>query len=129
MRLLKREAVSNVKEKHKNAIILFYFMISLYNWSSSRNDIPENTVKTYLSRGREQLENWGLSNNGEKPLLEVYEKLKHPKRGKSIKAATIIVSSSFISPTLLGVVYNALNDVVGRSLQSQDLDYILESYL
>lgn len=64
--------------------MLLFFSISwsLYNWSSSRNDIPENTVKTYLSRGREQLKNWGLSNNGEKPLLEVYEKIEAPKEGK-----------------------------------------------
>ncbi|MGG3943946.1 DUF4179 domain-containing protein [Peribacillus psychrosaccharolyticus] len=93
-----------------------------------------------------------------KPLQEVYEKIEVPKEGilEAIKAgkkrasqdatnnrsiprkivwsivaaATIIVSSSFISPTLshvlakvplLGDVYSAFNDVVGRSLQSQDL--------
>lgn len=93
-----------------------------------------------------------------KPLQEVYEMIEVPKEGvlEAIKAgkkrasqdatkhkwiprkvvwsivaaATIIVSSSFIFPTLshvlakaplLGDVYSALNDVVGRSLQSQDL--------
>lgn len=93
-----------------------------------------------------------------KPLQEVYEMIEVPKEGvlEAIKAgknrasqdatknkwiprkivwsivaaATIIVSSSFISPTLshvlakvplLGDLYSAFNDVVGRSLQSQDL--------
>uniref|UniRef100_UPI001D139C4B DUF4179 domain-containing protein n=1 Tax=Alkalihalobacillus deserti TaxID=2879466 RepID=UPI001D139C4B len=48
----------------------------------------------------------------------------------TVAAATLFISSSFISPSLshvmaevplLGNVYTAFNDVVGRSLQSQDL--------
>ena len=93
-----------------------------------------------------------------KSLREVYEKIEVPKdsildaikAGKerashdvtknkmvprkivwsTVAAVTIIVSSSFISPSLshvmakvplLGDVYSAFNDLVGRSLQSQDL--------
>jgi len=93
-----------------------------------------------------------------KSLREVYEKIEVPKDGildaikagkerasqdvpknkmvprkivwSTVAAATIIVSSSFISPSLshvmakvplLGDVYTAFNDFVGRSLQSQDL--------
>ena len=61
--------------------------------------------------------------------------IKHKKSARKIiwstaAAATIFVSSSFISPSishvmaevpLLGNVYTAFNDAVGRSLQSQDL--------
>ncbi|MGP4042484.1 DUF4179 domain-containing protein [Gracilibacillus sp. D59] len=94
----------------------------------------------------------------EKSLREVYEKIEVPKDGvldaikagkeragyevaknkksarkivwSTVAAATIIVSSSFISPSishvmaqapLLGNVYTAFNDAVGRSLQSQEL--------
>lgn len=91
-----------------------------------------------------------------KSLREVYEKIEVPKDGildaikagkerannpknkvsrrkiiwPTVAAATIIVTSSFVSPSLshvmakvplLGDVYGAFNDLVGRSLQSQDL--------
>ncbi|MDI2588541.1 DUF4179 domain-containing protein [Psychrobacillus sp. NEAU-3TGS] len=93
-----------------------------------------------------------------KSFREVYEKIEVPKDGVlnairagkeraghnepkntkspnkvvwfSVAAATIFISSSFISPSishvmaevpLLGNVYTAFNDAVGRDLQSQDL--------
>lgn len=61
------EAVSRLKEINQSAIILLYFHdLSISDVAKVMN-IPENTVKTYLSRGKAQL-------NGEKPLQEVYEK-------------------------------------------------------
>lgn len=62
------EAVSRLKEKHKNAIILFYFHDLPISDVAKVMNIPENTVKTYLSRGKVQLKKLlgGMKNNGEK---------------------------------------------------------------
>ena len=62
------EAVSRLNEKHKNAIILFYFHDLPISEVAKVMNIPENTVKTYLSRGKERLKKLlgGMNNNGEK---------------------------------------------------------------
>lgn len=62
------EAVSRLNEKHKNAIILFYFHDLPISEVANVMNIPENTVKTYLSRGKERLKKLlgGMNNNGEK---------------------------------------------------------------
>lgn len=62
------EAVNRLNEKHKNAIILFYFHDLPISEVAKVMDIPKNTVKTYLSRGKDQLKKLlgGLNDNGEK---------------------------------------------------------------
>jgi len=62
------EAISRLNKKHKNAIILFYFHDLPISEVAKVMNIPENTVKTYLSRGKERLKKWlgGMNNNGEK---------------------------------------------------------------
>ncbi|MFC4559599.1 sigma-70 family RNA polymerase sigma factor [Virgibacillus kekensis] len=62
------EAINKLNEKHKNAIILFYFQDLPISEVAKVMNIPENTVKTYLSRGKERLKKLlgGLNRNGEK---------------------------------------------------------------
>ncbi|MGG3915918.1 sigma-70 family RNA polymerase sigma factor [Rossellomorea vietnamensis] len=62
------EAVNQLNEKHKDAIILFYFQDLPITEVAKIMNIPENTVKTYLSRGKERLKKvlGGMSHNGEK---------------------------------------------------------------
>ncbi|WP_019156394.1 sigma-70 family RNA polymerase sigma factor [Robertmurraya massiliosenegalensis] len=48
-------AIENLKETHRAAIILFYFQDLQIKDIATIMDIPENTVKTYLHRGKEQL--------------------------------------------------------------------------
>ncbi len=62
------EAVNKLNEKHKNAIILFYFQDLPISEIAKVMNIPENTVKTYLSRGKERLKKLlgGMNYNGEK---------------------------------------------------------------
>jgi RNA polymerase sigma-70 factor, ECF subfamily len=61
------EAIHHLKENYKNAIILFYFNDLPISEVAKVMNIPENTVKTYLSRGKEQLKKLlgGMNNNGE----------------------------------------------------------------
>ncbi|WP_227940477.1 sigma-70 family RNA polymerase sigma factor [Alkalihalobacillus deserti] len=62
------EAVNRLNERHKNAIILFYFQDLPISEIAKVMNIPENTVKTYLSRGKERLKKLlgGMNYNGEK---------------------------------------------------------------
>lgn len=62
------EAINRLDKKHKNAIILFYFHDLPISEVAKVMNIPENTVKTYLSRGKERLKKLlgGVKNNGEK---------------------------------------------------------------
>ncbi|TKC15283.1 sigma-70 family RNA polymerase sigma factor [Robertmurraya kyonggiensis] len=48
-------AIENLKETHRDAIILFYFHDLQIKEIANIMNIPENTVKTYLHRGKEQL--------------------------------------------------------------------------
>ncbi|MGG0720469.1 sigma-70 family RNA polymerase sigma factor [Robertmurraya massiliosenegalensis] len=48
-------AIENLKETYRDAIILFYFQDLQIKDIATIMDIPENTVKTYLHRGKEQL--------------------------------------------------------------------------
>ncbi len=61
------DAITKLNEKHKNAIILFYFHDLPISEVAKVLNLPENTVKTYLSRGKERLRKLlgGLDTNGE----------------------------------------------------------------
>ncbi|MFC0414061.1 sigma-70 family RNA polymerase sigma factor [Cytobacillus solani] len=62
------EAINQLNEKYKNAIILFYFQDLPISEVAQIMNIPENTVKTYLSRGKERLKMLlgGMNHNGKK---------------------------------------------------------------
>jgi RNA polymerase sigma-70 factor (ECF subfamily) len=61
------EAVNQLNEKYKTVIILFYFQDLPISEVARVINIPENTVKTYLSRGKEQIKKLlGGRYNGEK---------------------------------------------------------------
>jgi RNA polymerase sigma-70 factor, ECF subfamily len=62
------KAINQLNEKHKNAIILFYFQDLPISEVAKVMNIPENTVKTYLSRGKERLKKLlgGVNHNGKK---------------------------------------------------------------
>ncbi|MGG4167011.1 sigma-70 family RNA polymerase sigma factor [Rossellomorea vietnamensis] len=62
------EAVNQLNEKYKDAIILFYFQDLPITEVAKVMNIPENTVKTYLSRGKEKLKKslGGMNQNGKK---------------------------------------------------------------
>ncbi|MEH6908835.1 sigma-70 family RNA polymerase sigma factor, partial [Neobacillus drentensis] len=62
------EAVNQLNENYKTVIILFYFQDLPINKVAKVMNIPENTVKTYLSRGKERLKKLlgGMEYNGEK---------------------------------------------------------------
>lgn len=62
------EAINRLNEKHKNAIILFYFQDLPISEVAKVMKTPENTVKTYLSRGKERLKKLlgGMNYNEEK---------------------------------------------------------------
>lgn len=62
------EAINRLNEKHKNAIILFYFQDLPISEIAKVMKIPENTVKTFLSRGKDRLKKLlgGMNYNGEK---------------------------------------------------------------
>ncbi len=62
------EAINRLNEKHKNAIILFYFQDLSISEVAKVMKIPENTVKTFLSRGKARLKKLlgGMNYNGEK---------------------------------------------------------------
>lgn len=62
------EAINQLNEKHKDAIILFYFHDLPITEVAKIMNIPENTVKTYLSRGKEKLKKslGGVNHNGKK---------------------------------------------------------------
>lgn len=49
------EAVTQLKDQHRTAIILFYYHDLPISDIARMMDIPENTVKTYLQRGRKEL--------------------------------------------------------------------------
>ncbi|WP_175987239.1 sigma-70 family RNA polymerase sigma factor [Bacillus sp. Marseille-Q1617] len=48
-------AIGQLKVNHRTAIILFYYHDYSIKTISTVMDIPENTVKTYLSRGKAEL--------------------------------------------------------------------------
>lgn len=62
------EAINRLDENHKNAIILFYFQDLPISEVAKVMKIPENTVKTFLSRGKDRLKKLlgGMNYNGEK---------------------------------------------------------------
>ncbi|UXH43286.1 sigma-70 family RNA polymerase sigma factor [Rossellomorea vietnamensis] len=62
------DAINQLNEKHKDAIILFYFQDLPITQVAKIMNIPENTVKTYLSRGKERLKKslGGMNHNGKK---------------------------------------------------------------
>jgi RNA polymerase sigma-70 factor (TIGR02954 family) len=49
------QAIQQLKVNHRTAIILFYYHDYSIKTISTVMDIPENTVKTYLSRGKAEL--------------------------------------------------------------------------
>ncbi|WP_336511325.1 sigma-70 family RNA polymerase sigma factor [[Bacillus] enclensis] len=49
------QAIGQLKHNHRTAIILFYYHDYSIKTISTVMDIPENTVKTYLSRGKAEL--------------------------------------------------------------------------
>ncbi|MFD2629659.1 sigma-70 family RNA polymerase sigma factor [Oceanobacillus kapialis] len=49
------EAINRLNNNQKNAIILFYFQDLPISGVAEVMNIPENTVKTYLSRGKRRL--------------------------------------------------------------------------
>jgi RNA polymerase sigma-70 factor, ECF subfamily len=49
------KAISLLKDQHRTAIILFYYHDMPLTEIARTMDIPENTVKTYLQRGRKEL--------------------------------------------------------------------------
>jgi RNA polymerase sigma-70 factor, ECF subfamily len=49
------EAITQLKEQHRTAIILFYYHDLPISEIARTMDIPENTAKTYLQRGRKEL--------------------------------------------------------------------------
>ncbi len=51
------EAITLLKEQHRTAIILFYYHDLSISEIARCMDIPGNTVKTYLQRGRKELKN------------------------------------------------------------------------
>lgn len=61
------EAISQLKNQYRSAIILFYFHDLPINEVAKTMNVPENTVKTYLRRGKDQLKKLlgGMSYNGE----------------------------------------------------------------
>lgn len=61
-------AVSQLKDHYRTAIILFYFKDFSIKEVAKTMDVPENTVKTYLSRGKVELKKRlrGHTYNGEK---------------------------------------------------------------
>ncbi|RDW17433.1 DUF4179 domain-containing protein [Oceanobacillus chungangensis] len=83
-------------------------------------EVPKDEVLDAIRTGKERASQ-DIHKNKIVPIKFVWS---------TVAAAAIIVSSSFISPSLshvmaevplLGNVYTAFNDAVGRSLQSQDL--------
>ena len=50
-------AINKLKPKYRNAVILFYFRDLPIKDIASIMEVPENTVKTYLHRGKKQLKN------------------------------------------------------------------------
>ncbi|MYL57204.1 sigma-70 family RNA polymerase sigma factor [Virgibacillus halodenitrificans] len=62
------EAINRLNEKHKNAIILFYFHDLSISEIAKVMIVPENTVKTFLSRGKDRLKKLlgGMNYKGEK---------------------------------------------------------------
>jgi len=50
-----KEAVDQLQENYQTAIILFYYHDLSIKHIAKTMEIPENTVKTYLSRGRKHL--------------------------------------------------------------------------
>ena len=50
-------AINSLKKSYRDAIILFYYQDLSIKEIAKVMDSPENTVKTYLRRGKEQLKN------------------------------------------------------------------------
>ena len=48
-------AIGQLNEQYRNAVILFYFQDLPISEVAKIMDVPENTVKTYLHRGKSQL--------------------------------------------------------------------------
>ncbi|WHY87241.1 sigma-70 family RNA polymerase sigma factor [Neobacillus novalis] len=49
------DAIDQLNEHYRNAVILFYYQDLPISEVAKLMDVPENTVKTYLSRGKSQL--------------------------------------------------------------------------
>ncbi|MGG3564385.1 sigma-70 family RNA polymerase sigma factor [Neobacillus rhizosphaerae] len=64
------EAISRLNEHYRNAVILFYYQDLPISEVATIMDIPENTVKTYLFRGKSQLKKLlgGVEYNGEETI-------------------------------------------------------------
>lgn len=62
------DAINKIDKKYKNAIILFYFHDLPISEVAKVMNIPESTVKTYLSRGKDRLKKLlgGINYNGKK---------------------------------------------------------------
>ncbi|MBV7506637.1 sigma-70 family RNA polymerase sigma factor [Bacillus sp. sid0103] len=65
------EAIDRLNEHYRNAVILFYYQDLPISEVAKVMNIPENTVKTYLYRGKNQLKKLlgGGSYNGEEPFF------------------------------------------------------------
>ncbi|MGE6721268.1 sigma-70 family RNA polymerase sigma factor [Peribacillus frigoritolerans] len=63
-------AINQLKEHYRNAVILFYFQDLPISEVARIMNVPENTVKTYLHRGKNQLKKLlgGVTYNGEKTI-------------------------------------------------------------
>jgi RNA polymerase sigma-70 factor, ECF subfamily len=48
-------AIGKLPSKHKTSIILFYYYDMSLQEIATTLEVPENTIKTYLSRGKKQL--------------------------------------------------------------------------
>ena len=64
------DAMHQLREQYQHAVILFYFQDLSIIEVAKVMDIPENTVKTYLRRGKEQLKKLlkGATYNGEETI-------------------------------------------------------------
>jgi RNA polymerase sigma-70 factor (ECF subfamily) len=63
-------AIVKLNDHYRNAVILFYYQDLPISEVAKVMDIPENTVKTYLFRGKDQLKKLlgGIGYNGEETI-------------------------------------------------------------
>ncbi|MFU2018521.1 RNA polymerase [Peribacillus butanolivorans] len=63
-------AINQLKDHYRNAVILFYFQDLPISEVAKIMNVPENTAKTYLHRGKNQLKKLlgGVAYNGEETI-------------------------------------------------------------
>ncbi|WP_066070231.1 sigma-70 family RNA polymerase sigma factor [Neobacillus soli] len=64
------DAIHQLKDHYRNAVILFYYRDLPISEVAKVMEVPENTVKTYLFRGKNQLKKLlgGIGYNGEETI-------------------------------------------------------------